>query len=265
MNYLNIEAYQNHLIQHLFQLGSEQNFNMWVHSVSYDAPISTYADLVNEKEICNCFLISPENREIAKSVRNLGVNSVVIAPGYDLRIGPAVVDAPQLVDMQLDYLITHGHKRIAFLYCDGEIYASHPHATRRETFYRRMACEGFRINPGWVLPVWEPERQLHCDLDRMLDAPDRPTAIICHEFYLPLIYATLAEKHLVIGRDIAIMSDGEESRLRPQPTMVHNSSSDMANLAWELMNNLMLGQPEDRILAPELRIREGRSGQRIYA
>ena len=259
VNYLNSDSFMNHLVQYLFEIGSKNNINMWVHAVSLEQPVSAYSDLVKEKSICNAFLICPENIEIVKSVQALGVNCVVMMPAYRLRVGPGVVDTPGMMDLQLDYLLQRGHRRIAYLYCDEEYYTQYSLAARREAYYRRMALEGIRILPEWVQPIWKSESEMRRNLDILLSPAIRPTAIICTDFYLPLIYGILAEKHLAIGHDIAVLSDGEDSRLVPAPTMVRNSCREISQLAWELMDNLRAGKTETRILSPVLRIQEGRS------
>lgn len=263
VGYLNCESFQNHLIQHLFQIGSDLGISMWVNSVSYYDTISTYTDLVVNKKIRNCFLISPENREIAKQMKQLGSQCVVIAPHYDIRNGktegPAVIDADDLLEKQMNYLFKRGHKNIAFIYADGEYFSSFPHLARREYYYKSMAEAGIKIYPHWVIPAWSPEKKLRQDLEKMFLSNPRPSAVICHEYYLPLVYSFLNSIHLVIGRDVSVITDGEGSRLRPPPTIIKNTPQTMAEIAWDMMENLINGEDDCRILPQKLDIEEGKT------
>ncbi len=260
VNYFRVEGFHSKLIQYLFHAGTNSDYSMRIHTVKYSDQVTAYLDLIQAKEICNCFLISPENREIHKLCKHAGAQCVVITPHYDIQEGPAVIDAPDIMDLHFNHLLKQGHRHIAYLYGEGQIFSSVPYAARLANYYRHMAEAGLKVLQEWVKPGWNSDQQLRLDLGKMLNSRPRPTAIIVDDtFHLPEIYAYLAARKLIIGRDISIIADGESCPLRPAPTLVFNSPRPIAELAWELLMNLMAGKPENRILAPKLFINPGAS------
>ena len=183
--------------------------------------------------------------------------AVEVMPASPVRRGPAVEDSPHMVDLQMDYLFSRGHRRIALLHEDREGQSSLVHVRRTLCYYRRMAEAGLKVLPEYVADTGHGGIGLQRTLERMFRASPPPTAVICNELWLPQLYTFFAARNMVIGRDISVISDGEEkSRLEPPPTLIRNSQEEIAALAWELMERLLAGNFEERILFPNLTLCE---------
>lgn len=255
--YMEVDGFMVRLIQFLFRNGTDRGYSMRIHRSNFEAKLSTYAELVRNYGIRSVFLVSPDNPEIARSIREQCAMAVEVMPTSPVRRGPAVEDSPHMVDLQMDYLFSRGHRRIALLHEDREGQSSLFHVRRTLCYYRRMAEAGLKVLPEYVADTGHGGIGLQRTLERMFRASPPPTAVICNELWLPQLYTFFAARNMVIGRDISVISDGEEkSRLEPPPTLIRNSQEEIAALAWELMERLLAGNFEERILFPNLTLCE---------
>lgn len=252
--YMTIDGFNIKLVQYLFDIGTEKNYSMYVHRVGYYESILAYRDLITENKITDAFLISPDNEEIVKFVRALDVFAIPVATAYHVGLGPAVVDAPDMMERQIDYLRSKGHSRIGFIHEYREQFGSIVLLNRLMVYYRKMAESGVRIYPEYVAPANNGGAELIASLEKMFDTPVPPSAIICNDYWLPAVYSFLAARKKVVGKDVCVVTDGESCRLLPRPVIVFNSPKEMAEKAWQIMDDLLKGHDNRAIFRPELTI-----------
>lgn len=254
--YMKIDGFTIKLVQYLFDIGTQRHYSMYVHRVGYYESILAYRDLVTENKITDAFLVSPDNEEIVKFVRALDVFAVPVATAYHVGLGPAVVDAPDMMERQIDYLRSKGHSRIGFIHEYREQFGSIVLLNRLMVYYRKMAESGVRIYPEYVAPANNGGAELIASLEKMFDTPVPPSALICNDYWLPAVYSFFAARKKVVGKDVCVVTDGESCRLLPRPVMVFNSPKEMAEKAWQIMDDLLKGHDNRAIFRPELTILE---------
>lgn len=252
--YMKIDGFNIKLVQDLFDIGMKKQYSMYVHRIGFDESILAYRDLIQGNKITDAFLVSPGNEEIVKFVRSLNVFAVPLTPCYHVSTGPAVIDAPDMMEKQIDYLRAKGHSRIGLIHEYREQFDSIQQLNRLKVYYQKMAENGIRIYPEYVAPSNAGGPELLASLEKMFDTPIPPSALICNDYWLPAVYSFFATHKKTVGKDICIVTDGESSRLLPRPVMVLNSPKTMAEKAWEIMEDLLEGRDNRTIFHPELTI-----------
>jgi len=249
------------LVEKLSAEATRRGYSMRVHRVNFHDRVQAYEELIRAQSIQNAILISPHTDEIVKIFDDNRVNWVGIMPRYTPSRGPMIVDAPDMVDIQMKHLIALGHRRIAFVDETDPESPAITHIMRRESYYRLMAEHGFRVYPEWLIPSTANEKNLFDELQRMMDGTEAPTAIITCDFILASVYRFAALRGLRIGRDISIIAfDGlENSNLHPAPTSVINSREQIAGKAWNMFEKVLTMERYDALESIELQLKIGQS------
>lgn len=230
-----------------------------MHQVKENAPLRSYDKLIVENDINFAFLLSPHTIEIEKIFANFHIDTVTVLPRYQTPYSYAVIDSPDMVDIQMSHLFNLGHKKIAFI---GEFESEHPsliHMSRTMNYYRIMAENGYKVSPQWVMHNNYNNEVLTEKLSLMFSG-EAPTAVICCDMALTALYHFLVFKKLQIGKDVSVIScdNLEHLRLFPEPTTVINSRKVIAEMAWKMFEDIISNKEVLKIQYPplSLKIRE---------
>ena len=228
-----------------------------MHQVKENAPLNSYDRLIVENDIHFAFLLAPHTIEIEKIFGKYHVDTVTVLPRYHTPYSYAIIDSPDMVDIQMNHLFNLGHKRIAFI---GEFQPEHPnlaHMNRTLNYYRIMAENGYKVYPQWVMHNNYNNEELNEKLSLMFSEAPIPTAVICCDMALTALYHFLVFKKLQIGKDVSIIScdNLEHLRLFPEPTTVVNSRKVIAEMAWIMFENIMLNKEVKKIQYPPLALK----------
>lgn len=261
ISYVETDNFAMELINHFLAGAARHQLTPRFHRISWYAPISEYEEIIAKYNIKNALLMMPHHNDIQKIFDQHGINYTVVLPRYYPNAGPAVIDAPELVGMQLKYLFRHGHRRIGFIHTVDLGFASLTDLLRRETFYRFMSENGLTVRPEWVIHYSQKREQLYERLDAMFASSPKPTALVVSDWFLKNVYEYMKLRQLAIGRDISIISsDGlERDDLHPKPTSVVNSTAKIMELAWNLFERCRNDPEMNSIDYIGLTIREGES------
>ena len=210
-----------------------------VHRIHYYALVTEYLNLIQKHHMDRAFLLLPHHNDIPRLFAAAKIPHVVLLPRYYPEQGPAVIDAPETMDMQLNYLFEHGHRKIGFVHAVDLGMNSLTGQQRREAYYRFMAEHGLTVRPEWVVRYALKSEKLIVRFNQIF-VNEPPTALVGADWYLSVIYRCLAERGLKIGRDISVISsDWIDTELSPEPTSVINSPEKIARLGWEFLERRM--------------------------
>ena len=231
-----------------------------MHQIKEDAPLSSYDKLIVENDINFAFLLSPHTIEIEKVFANFHIDTLTVLPRYQTPYSYAIIDSPDMIDIQMNHLFNLGHKQIAFI---GEFQPEHAsliHMSRTMNYYRIMAENGYQVYPQWVIHNNYNNEVLTEKLSIMFSEAPIPTAVICCDMALTALYHFLVFKKLKIGKDVSVIScdNLEHLRLFPEPTTVINSRKIIAEMAWKMFENIISNKEVAKIQYPplSLKIRE---------
>ena len=144
----------------------------------------------------------------------------------------------------MNYLFKLGYRRIGYLHYGGtDLYYYPIHSLRLTDYYRLMAENGLKVEPGWVFHCSEHYENLPEGMDRILHSDPPPEALITPGSALRLVYFWCRKHHVRIGEDLAIFStDDVNGNLRPQTTTVTNNPREIAETFWAMFQAAERGE-----------------------
>ena len=235
-----------------------------MHQVKENEPLNSYEKLIVDKDIHFAFLLAPHTSEIEKIFANYHVDTLTVLPRYQNPFGYAIIDSPDMVDIQMNHLFNLGHKDIAFIGDFQPEHASLVHLSRTMNYYRIMAENGYKVYPQWVVHNSYDTEYLNEKISLMFSETPKPTAVICCDMALPALYRFLVEHKINIGKDISVIScdNLEHLRLFPEPTTVINSRRVIAEMAWKMFEGIISNQKVQKIQYPPLSLKIRKSTKR---
>jgi DNA-binding LacI/PurR family transcriptional regulator len=233
---------------------TKNDYLIRMHQVKESAPLNAYERLIVEKDIHFAFLLSPHTQEIEKVFATYHVDTITVLPRYQNPYSYAIIDSPDMVDIQMKHLFELGHKNIAYIGDFQPEHASLIHLSRTMNYYRIMAENGYKVYPQWVVHNNYDNQALNRNISMMFSETPKPTAVICCDMALPALYHFLVQSKLRIGKDVSVIScdNLEHLRLFPEPTTVINSRKVIAQMAWRMFENIISNKEVERIQYPPL-------------
>ena len=177
----------------------------------------------------------------------------------------------QLGMMAADYLIDHGHQRIAFLSPkpDHSIMRDREGGFVAQAFRRGAEVTRFVGEPpmGWTMPMRPPMTTdaVQGLVDQFLATSPRPTAIFAAADSVAMVlYGALAKRGVKVGEDVSVISGNNDAPLiaglHPALTTFDIQPQEIGRLAVRQMASLLnssAGQPGVELtIAPKLVERE---------
>ncbi|MDD1782981.1 LacI family DNA-binding transcriptional regulator [Enterovibrio sp. ZSDZ35] len=162
------------------------------------------------------------------------------------------------VYLATQYLISLGHKRIAFV---GGVETISDYQERKQGFIRAMEEAQLPIKAEDIVPSSTKREGGKVALHRVLDSDNSITAVMCFTDVVAYgVYSALMERGLTPGKEIAVVGfdDLEDSRLMsPALTTVKVRAEDIGRVACERLqqwreNNSV---PESALVGVELVVR----------
>lgn len=137
------------------------------------------------------------------------------------------------------HLIERGHRRIAYLAHDEEL-APNGHGVKYFAYRKVLSDHGIGLNPAWVVPGADFRPEAYAQVQKLLRASIRPTAIFCASDR-GAINAIWAAKDAGLGvpDDLAVIGVGntkEGESVQPSLTTVgtpHTDFTEVVEALWE--------------------------------
>jgi len=153
-----------------------------------------------------------------------------------------LVDAERIVKLQMDYLTGLGHKRIGYLHNIAPHSYQRGFILRREMFYRLSLDYGLPITSALVEYAGMGEQTEREGILKLLQQKIPPTAIICNDAHLAVLYKVAAELGITIGKDLSVIgtNDGPESRTAsPQTTTIRIPRQAAVRTALDMLKTVL--------------------------
>jgi LacI family transcriptional regulator len=195
-----------------------------------------------------------------------GIPHVLMAPSVEPAASGAVrMDDHGAAQEVAAYLLNLGHRHIAFL--QGPV-AHHASARREEGFRAAMAQAGARIDEAMIV---RGDFSFRSGLElgeRLLDRPDRPTAIFASNDDMALgVLITAMKLGIAVPDALSIcgFDDAASSRAAwPQITTIRQPKADMAAAAVDMLVDpsfrKQASSPDHHLMLPHALIIRGSSG-----
>lgn len=130
-----------------------------------------------------------------------------------------LIDAERIVELQFDYLLSLGHRRIGYLH---DVDPGHYHRgrhVRRETFYRLALDHELPVTSALVQSGGYGRPEDTAGIRALLAEDAPPTALICNDAHLPNLYRVAQDLGMEIGRGLGVVgtNDGPEASVVDPP------------------------------------------------
>ena len=183
-----------------------------------------------------------------------------LLPRHAERLVTELRDSPEMTVLQMDYLLKRGYRRIGYLhFCGDDMYQYPVQVHRLMDYYRIMAENGLRADPGWVFSCPEPFENLESGLERIMRSSPKPEVLIVPGIFLNRLYGYCRRHRIRIGRDLAVFSQDEiDEELSPEPTTITNNPVEIAETFWPMFQAAERGEKVESAYT-ELFIRTGQT------
>lgn len=234
-----IPSFTHKIVIALYEIGVAHGASMKVLRLDEKASIFDYIKKIEQEKLKRLFAVSPGSTDFLRCLLLPGVNLVSVSGTTIPEVFSVQPAGNEVIKKAMDYLFAHNHQLIAHIYChaSGCQYSGLPLLNE---YYRRMAEKGYRVWSHFLAP-YPDEKRLINSLEMMFKRKPTPTAIICPSVWLPTLYAFLSSRSLLIGRDISVVSTGQESEMLPRPALLTNIPEELAAKAWQMMNEQLQG------------------------
>lgn len=232
----------------------------------------------------NTFYSLPNQRRLLETMLEQRVAGLIIAPvggtvAQDLSIIqqngiPIVLMARKVEGIKLDYvggdfitgakiaiqhLVQNGHRRIALL---GGTNDNSAYLERLDGYMMGLKENGILPDPSIILNCIPTHEAAYCEVERLINLPQQPTAILCHNDVVAIgASMKLEELGLFPGKIALVGFDNIEAvyASRPSLTTISTSTVQWGKEAAQLLHKRILGSndpPTQIILPPKLIIRQ---------
>ncbi|MGV3465959.1 MAG: LacI family DNA-binding transcriptional regulator [Heyndrickxia sp.] len=261
------------MIKGIEDVAFDHNFNVILCNTSNEhRKISTYLELMLEKQIDGLLLANIATTEDLKEIEKTGLKYVLInrkPPFYDKNF--VGVNNTLSSELAVNHLVTQGYKRIAYFGGNLKINTARE---RRAGFISCMEQHGLEVDP---MLVFEGEYTLESgyeNVKKMIEQVDRLPDAICavSDVVAFGVIKGLRDVGKRVPEDIAVIGNDNsafsENFLVPLSSVDH-STYEMGKLSMELLLQIVKEKneitPRQIILTPSLVVREscGYVGERL--
>ncbi len=235
---------------------SQVGYELLVHPADTEAPevAEEIAAFVRRSRVDGLILLSPvsENPAIPVALATLGVPAVGLAairvPGYASML---VSDEVSAARRMTEHLIGMGHRRIAMI--TGPL-RFHSARERKAGFLQAMAAAGLEAGDGHVVEGDYGFAGGTAAAERLLDLPERPTAIFAsNDIMAAAVLKAAAARGLEAPRDLSVAGFDDSDiavMVSPSLTTIRRPLRDMAAGAASRLLSLIAGDapgPDQRV------------------
>jgi DNA-binding LacI/PurR family transcriptional regulator len=234
------------LIDALARQTSKRHQGIRVHQLPPGARYRDFVELLSKPDLRACIVIGLENGELLRVAGDHHVSFVSLFPqAFNNEPHTILIDPDEVVRLQLEHLLSLGHRQIAYMHRVDEKVWHRDHVLRRESFYKQMAEKGLPIPPNWVSYGDYTEEGFRRNFIPLFETSTHPTAVILADPNLPWAYRALKEKGLRVGKDVSLVGTDDlmfTEHLAPPATTLRVSRTRAAQQALKML---------DRVLASE--------------
>lgn len=200
-------------------------------------PREKMAEELTGHNITRCIICGCKSAEFTKYLSGRMKVCLELLPRHSDSVVTELRDSPEMTVMQIDYLLKLGYRRIDYLHYGGNNVTEYPiQIMRLLDYYRIMAENGLRIDPGWVFRLNAGNGSLESGLDRMMKTDPRPEALIVPgSEEVARLYAWCRKHRIRIGKNLAVFRCDEVNRkIFPEVTTITNNPEDIVQTFWKM-------------------------------
>ena len=244
--------------------GHEEGFNLILCNTDEDAAKERlYLDVLQEKRVEGLIIVpTGENAASLEELVRAGL-PIVFADRFieGLGVDSVVVDSEDGAFVLTSHLIASGHRRIGVLRA---MLSATTLEQRIEGYHRALDVAGIPFDPAQIISCKHSIEDAHQAGLRILDSPDRPTAVFCTNNYMTLgMVQAITDRGLRCPQDIAVVGFDDfawaasfSPRLTALAQPAYELGKEAADILMKRIGQSVFATPVHRILKGNLIIRE---------
>ncbi len=215
-----------------------------------------------------CIVISSPSQKVGEILRKNFVSYVNLFPNSDKldeHSTNIVIDNDEVVELQVEHLLSLGHRKIAYLHLLRAEETIRDLQMRRECFFKcALEKDQLQTRPDWIqFGGYDSEDTMQV-MDQILSGKEKPTAIICSDLQLPAVYRSLESRGIIPGKNISVIGEnnlGISRVLYPSASTIDMAAEDAAHQAINAIERVLADSSyrETIHIKPKLVIRESTS------
>ncbi|WP_432797450.1 substrate-binding domain-containing protein [Poriferisphaera sp. WC338] len=230
-------GFHSKILLELGHLLGDRGAGLRVHSLGQHlVDASLLEGLIFDKKMTHVVLVNARDMLASEILKREEIAHLSLFTGVgETLVNTMQIDNSRVMSLALDHLVELGHRQIGYLHWVNDIY--YRDATqRREAFYRLMLERQMPFHAEWVqYGGYEPESGYEAAC-RLLDLPERPTAIVAGDEICPGVYKAIREKRLKVGEDVSVVGINDltiASLMDPPLTSVRIARKRVAEMIVE--------------------------------
>ena len=253
-------AFRQDMLHHLRQQPTERGLKVRFHGIDAGGEGVEQIQEIAEDEACQaCVLV---NLSSLAHLHPLSLNFIPYVTIYpesaDLPThNSIVIDNDQIIAEQVNPLLELGHRRIGYLHNVREQKFRRGEFFQRVAFYRTVLEHQLPVDNRDIAFAGHTSKHSAEGAGRVLDRRDPPTAVICKDQHLPMLYATAARLGLRIPEDLSVigMNDVPDAvAVQPHATTVRLPRGQAVELSLKMLDRV-LASPDAHVANQSVAIR----------
>ena len=148
-------------------------------------------------------------------LKKSGMNVINVLPNMESPLpGSICLDDDLIVKMQIDYLKSLKHEKIAYIHAVTDELYSRSQNKKLDAFCRLALQQQLKVLPHWICYAGWDEKGIVRNLIKMFKQPDSPTALIIQDEQVKGVYSALYKEGMVPGKDISVIGCDDLSWLK---------------------------------------------------
>jgi DNA-binding LacI/PurR family transcriptional regulator len=194
--------------------------------------------------------------EIFNELSRRGYTVLHLIPDFQEKLpGSMNIDDTELINLQVEYLVKHGHKQIAYFHCTHPDRWSRAENMRFTAYYQCAMEHGIELRKEYIVQVdssavgeMQRTQQAAYDLAKL---EDPPTAIIlCSDNHARPTYRGLRASGMEPGRDIAVVGTNNMGICDSYDPSLSSVGFDIEN-SLNKFHDMIVGAEAGKIISPK--------------
>ena len=228
------------------------NYNLLLTHLRYDNDEAQVPDCVNNQDADGIIFLQDTPDAVLARVASRGVPFVLVdaqvGEGKYITINP---DSELSAYTAVEYLISKGHRNIGFI---GSSYLPRYYIQTFAGFKRALRKHKLPVNQKWLFSNACDEQSAHAGMEKILKAPETPTAIFCAgDLYAVGAIRCVQKKGYAVPRDISFIGLDDiilSTHITPTLTTIGYNTLDMGKMAVNLLIRKINGEAVESHIVP---------------
>ncbi len=250
---LSQNIFYSQTVSRMMTVANDVNIRMHVSAYDEMGSLDQFQQMVERIRPDAMVLMSVTRVNFELLLRSMNIPTLLLLPNaVQSQSNRVIIDDVNGITAIVDHLRGLGHERIAYLHGQGfHGFYNRTQGARIDAFYDVMRDRGLAVPAHFVEYGGFTTDEGHAAASKLLNHPQRPTAIIGNDYNFAGVYQAIEALGLAVGRDISVV--GFDNMF---PAEVANPSLTTVDIHWERIADVTVQALNDLLKDPSITGRE---------